>query len=39
MTYFNAYFFFDTLLSWLCRSAVIFALGEIIDLLTHRHSD
>ncbi len=39
MTYFDAYFFFDTLLSWLCRSAVIFALGEIIDLLTHRHSD
>ena len=39
MTYFDAYLFFDTLLSWLCRSAVIFALGEIIDLLTHRHSD
>lgn len=39
MTYFDAYFFFDTLLSWLCRSAVIFALGEIIELLTHRHSD
>ena len=39
MTYFDAYFFFDTLLSWLCRSAVIFALGEIINLLTHRHSD
>lgn len=39
MTYFDAYFFFDTLLSWICRSAVIFALGEIIDLLTHRHSD
>lgn len=39
MTYFDAYFFFDTLLSWLCRSAVIFALGEIIDLLTRRHSD
>ena len=39
MTYFDAYFFFDTLLSWLRRSAVIFALGEIIDLLTHRHSD
>ena len=39
MTYFDAYFFFDTLLSWLCRSAVIFALGEIIDLLTPRHSD
>ena len=39
MTYFDAYFFFDTLLSLLCRSAVIFALGEIIDLLTHRHSD
>lgn len=39
MTYFDAYFFFDTLLSWLCRSTVIFALGEIIDLLTHRHSD
>ena len=39
MTYFDAYFFFDTLLSWLCRSAVIFALGEIIDLPTHRHSD
>ena len=39
MTYFDAYFFFDTLLSWLCRSAVIFALGEIIDPLTHRHSD
>ena len=39
MTYFDAYFFFDTLLSWICKSAVIFALGEIIDLLTHRHSD